>query len=443
MSVLSIDGNKTWSTKLERVSRRSVSDKLCVFNNLGHIIDYDMLKELYYTLDGTKAIGVDKITKEQYGQDLIEHLTSLLDRIRRGTYKPQPARITEIPKEDGSKRPLAISCLEDKLVQMAVNQVLNSIYEPIFLQSSYGFRPNRSCHDALRALKTETYRLGIGAVVEIDIKKYFNRIPHKEIMHFLSLKIADRRFLKLIHTLISMPTIEGKVITLNAIGCPQGSIVSPVLANIYLHYVIDEWFESVSRSHIKGRTALVRYADDMVFVFGQLSEAQRFYKTLPKRLEKFGLEMHLDKSSIIPAGHAAALMAKKQGKRLPTFKFLGFTCYWGKSRKGYWILRFTSRGDRFKEKLRGMKKFLWKNLNTPDTEKTIRTVRRVIVGWVNYHLISFNERRVSSFLLISKRILFKWFNRRGSKKMNWTKFAMIMNQCHFPRRRDFKSTSMF
>jgi RNA-directed DNA polymerase len=443
MSVHSNDGTKAWLTKLDRIGELSASQSDIVFNNLGHMIDYDLLKELYTNLDGKKAVGVDKVSKEAYGENLIEHLTCLLERIRRGTYKPKPARITEIPKEDGSKRPLAISCLEDKLVQLAVSKILSRIYEPLFLDSSYGFRPGRGCHDAIKALNKATFRNWNGAVVEIDIKQYFNRIPHKEIMVFLNKKISDKRFLRLIHVLVTMPTIQGNVTTVNTIGCPQGSIVSPILANIYLHYVIDDWFRSIGQSHFGGRAEMVRYVDDMVFTFESMHEARRFYNVLPKRLAKFGLEMHREKSSIIPAGHAAALRAHKEKRRLPTFVFLGFTCYWGKSRRGFWTLRFISRRDRFTTTLKGLKKYLRNNLTTRDTPAVIMTLIRMVRGWVNYHHISYNWRRVSSFIELSKRILLKWFNRRGGKKqVAWQKFMQIPEFYGFPRKEDFKTTSV-
>ncbi len=414
-----------------------------MFNNLGHIIDVDLLKEVYNNLNGRKAVGVDKISKEDYGVNLEENIKNLLLRVRRGTYKPKPARITEIPKEDGSTRPLAISCFEDKLVQLAVSTILGRIYEPVFLNSSYGFRQGLSCHDAIKSLNKATFKNWNGAVVEIDIKKYFNRIPHKDIMRFLNHKISDKRFLRLISVLVTMPIMEGNVATINTIGCPQGSIVSPILANIYLHYVIDLWFKSISRSHIKGRAEMVRYADDMVFTFESMQEAKRFYEVLPKRLAKFGLEMHTEKSSIIPAGHIAAKRAHKAKRRLPTFNFLGFTCYWGISRRGYWTLRFTSRRDRFASKLKSMKDFLRKNLTTGNTPSVIKTVIRVVRGWVNYHYISYNRRRVASFIEICKRLLLRWFNRRGGKKrMTWQKFIHILEIYRFPRKEDLKTISV-
>lgn len=403
----------SWLTKLERIGEISAGNKGMVFNNIGHLINADMLKEQFQRLDGTKAIGIDKVTKVGYGEALNENIKCLIKRLRRGTYKPKPARITEIPKEDGSTRPLAISCLEDKLVQLSVSTILSKIYEPQFLSCSYGYRPGKSCHEALKALNQATYQNPYGAIVEIDIRKYFNTIPHEVLMKLLRKKISDGRFLRLIEVLITAPIMDGKQEAKNTCGCPQGSILSPILANIYLHHVIDEWFESIKQTHIRGQAELIRFADDMVFVFQRQGEAHRFYNVLPKRLAKGGLEMHAEKSQIIPAGRIAATKAYQQGKRLPTFNFLGFTCYWGKARTGFWRLKYTSRKDRFAAKLKGMKRYLGENLNTKDTLGVIKSVIRVVRGWVTYHGVSDNQRRVGQFLERSKRILLWWLNRRG------------------------------
>ncbi|MFU7598350.1 reverse transcriptase domain-containing protein [Legionella pneumophila] len=263
MAVHSKDGI-TWLTKLKRIGELSANDDDLVFNNIGHLISADMLKEQYRQLDGKKAVGVDGVSKRAYGKRLDENINSLIRRIRRGTYKPKPARLTEIPKEDGSTRPLAISCIEDKIVQLAVSNILSEIYEPLFLPCSFGFRPGKSCHDALRALTAAVFPNVNGAIVEIDIRKYFNTIPHEALMKLLSNKISDRRFLKLIDTLISAPIHNGDKAVENVCGCPQGSIISPILANIYLHYVIDVWFAEISKTHIRGRAQVIRYADDSV-----------------------------------------------------------------------------------------------------------------------------------------------------------------------------------
>ena len=425
----------SWLTKLERIGELSAANKKLVFNNIGQLINADMLKEQYWQLNGKKAVGIDNVTKVSYGDALEENIRVLIQSIRRGTYKPKPARITDIPKEDGSTRPLAISCLEDKLVQLSVSTILGKIYEPLFLSCSYGFRPGKNCHDALRALQASVFPNMKGAIVEIDICKYFNTIPHEELMKLLRKKISDRRFLRLIEVLIKTPIKEGKRVIANTRGCPQGSIISPVLANIYLHHVIDEWFESIKDSHIRGRAELIRYADDMVFTFERQEEAQRFYRVLPKRLAKFGLELHASKSQVLPAGLSCAQQAKKQGRRIPTFNFLGFTCYWGKSKNGkFWRLKYMSRKDRFTVKLRGLREFLWKNLSAKRTKIILKTVVRVVRGWINYHNISDNSHRVEAFRKHVMRTIFKWVNRKGRKHpMRWNRLNRILDAMNFPK----------
>lgn len=441
MTIHSYDGI-SGSTKLEHISERSAKDKDLVFNNLGHLINLDLLKELYHQLDGNKAVGIDNVTKIKYGENLDENLKKLLQRIRRETYRSQPAKLVEIPKEDGSKRPLAISCLEDKLAQSAVNIILNKIYEPLFLPNSYGFRPNKSCHDALRALNKITFQFWNGAVAEIDLRKYFNTIPHQELMNCLRKKISDERFLNLVNVLLKTPVIQDNQIIPNEIGCPQGSIVSPIMANIYLHEVIDTWFNQISQSHLQGKTELIRFCDDMVFVFQYKEDAKRFYQVLPKRLEKYGLSLHQEKSQLLSSGHAAAVQANKEGKRLQTYKFLGFTCYWGKTRNGYWRLKFTSRRDRFTAKLHDVRKYLWENLSTNDATTVLETVVQMVRGWINYHGISDNDKRVGGFIHKCKRHLFNWFNRRGRKHpMRWKQFTRILEKINFPQR--WKTISMF
>lgn len=430
-------------TKLERVSKLSAKDKEVVFNNVGHIIDIPLLKDMFYRLRGRKAIGIDGVTKASYGRNLDENLNKLLTKIRRGTYRPQPARLVEIPKEDGSTRPLAISCLEDKLVQSATNAILTSIYEPLYLSVSYGFRPGKNCHQALRALSNHTYHHYDGSVVEIDLRKCFDSLPHDKVLECLQRKISDKRFLKLVHQLMKTPIINGdKQVMSNVVGCPQGSIISPTLANIYLHEVIDEWFEKTKREHLKGKAEMVRYCDDMIFLFQKPIDAERFYRVLPKRLEKYGLTLHAEKSQLLRSGQIAAKEAAINGAKLPTYKFLGFTCYWGESRNGFWRLKYTSRRDRFTTKLKGLRQYLRANLNTPDTPGLLKQIVRVVKGWVNYHGISDNQRRVHAFLNHAKHILFAWFNRRGRKyPMNWKTFSNILVRFKFPT--NWKTVSMF
>lgn len=440
MTVQTADGEQK-TTKLECIGKRAIHRKDTVFNNIGYVVDLDLLHECYQELDGKKAIGIDGATKESYGRGLEDNLQDLLTRIRRHAYKPQASRVVEIPKEDGSTRPLAISCFEDKIVQLAASKILTAVFEPQFLPCSYGYREGINGHEALRALMKYSNQFPSGATLEIDLRKYFNSIPHEKLQGILAEKISDKRFLKLIEKLIRAPVmIDGKS-ELNQIGCPQGSIISPILSNIYLHHVVDNWFCEINKSHLQGRAEMVRFADDMVFVFQKSEDAERFYKVLPKRLEKYGLKLHEDKSSLLKSGSKEAEAADNRGERLPTYKFLGFVCYWGKSRSGRWRLKYKSRADRFTVKLKGLREYLRKSLNQK-TDVTIERVKKIVVGWVNYHAISDNQQRVSSFILMSKRVLFHWVNRKGGqRKMNWTTFGKLLKGMQYPQ--NFKTTSMF
>lgn len=429
------------TTKLESISRRAKFRKDTVFNNIGYVVDLDLLSECYQELDGKKALGIDGVTKEVYGKKLKDNLQDLLARIRRRAYKPQASKVVEIPKEDGSTRPLAISCFEDKIVQLAVSKILTAIFEPQFLPCSYGYREGVNGHEALRALMKYSNKFPNGATLEIDLRKYFNTIPHEKLQGILEEKISDKRFLKLIEKVIRAPVMVNGKAELNRLGVPQGSIASPILSNIYLHHVVDNWFSEISKSHLKGKADMVRFADDMVFVFQRSEDAEKFYKVLPKRLEKYGLKLHEDKSSLLRSGRQEAKEAEKRGERIPTYKFLGFICYWGKSRNGQWRLKFKSRADRFTGKLRGLREYLRKSLNQ-ETKITIERVKKIVTGWVNYHAISDNQQRVSSFILMSERALFNWINRKGGKrKMNWTTFGKLLREMNYPKY--FKTTSMF
>jgi RNA-directed DNA polymerase len=422
-------------TGLDRIGLRAKAYPDAVFNNVGYAITEWLLFESFSALSSRKAVGIDKVTKDMYELNLSSNISNLLKKIRKGTYRPKPVRIVEIPKEDGSTRPLAISCLEDKIVQMAIAQILTQIYEPMFLPCSYGFRPERNCHQALRALNAATYAFRDGAVVEIDIRKCFNMIPHEPLMNILKTKITDSRFLNLIETLITVPILKDGEAIPTTRGCPQGSIVSPILANIFLHHAIDVWFTEIKRSHLKERAELIRYADDMVFVFESSHDAARVWKVLGKRLNKYGLEIHENKSRILESGGQAAKRAEKTGKRMPTYQFLGFTCYWGKTKKGFWRLKLKSRADRFTRALKGVRMHLRDNLNVGNVEMALKGVVRRVKGWINYHAISDNHRRVSSFLSEVKISIYKWFNRKGNNRsLKWRDLPHWLKQINFPLR---------
>jgi len=293
MTVLTAYGDQK-TTKLECIGKRAIHRKDTVFNNIGYVVDLDLLRECYHELDGKKAIGIDGVTKEAYGRGLEGNLQDLLERIRRHAYKPQASRLVEIPKEDGSTRPLAISCFEDKIVQLAVSKLLTAIFGPQFLPCSYGYREGTNGHEALRALMKHSNQFSQGATLEIDLRKYFNSIPHAKLQGILEERISDKRFLKLVEKLIRSPVIINGKTELNRLGCSQGSIISPILSNIYLHHVVDNWFSAISKSHLQGRAEMVRFADDIVFIFQKSEDAEKFYKVLPKRLDKYGLKLNED-----------------------------------------------------------------------------------------------------------------------------------------------------
>jgi len=433
--------NDQGKTKLERIGELAQTQKETVFNNLAHVLDLDLLRESYRQLEGKKAVGIDGVTKAKYGEKLEENLQVLLASLRKESYKPQATRRINIPKEDGSERTLRISCFEDKIVQGAVATILTTIYEPIFLGSSYGYREGIEAHAALRDLMKYSNALGSGATIETDLEKYFDSIPHELLLEMLKKKITDKRFLRIIVRLIRTPEmVEGKAV-LNERGCPQGSIVGPILANIYLHYVMDEWFEEVKTNHLRGKANQVRFADDMVFVFQYEEDAQRFYKVLPKRLEKYGLRLNEEKSRLLKSGRRVAKAAAEEGRKAETYKFLGFVCYWGLSRKGHWRLKYKSRGDRYSSKLQELKKYLKRKL-TERTDTTIQGVIRALRGWINYHAISDNERSVSAFIHAIKHILFRWINRKGGKrKIAWESFGKKLKMIGYPE--SFKTKSMF
>jgi group II intron reverse transcriptase/maturase len=399
-----------------------------------------MLAECYRELDGKKALGIDGITKEMYGAGLDENLDRLIAKIRKGAYRPQPARVVKIPKEDGSERPLAISCFEDKLVQLAVSKILGAIYEPLFLPGSYGFRPGRGAHDALKELNNEVYRNPRGAIIEIDLQKYFNSIPLKALEEMLEAKITDRRFLGLIGVLIRTPTFEDGVTRENSEGVPQGSILSPILANVYLHYVMDVWIEQITKGkHLKGRTKIIRYADDFVITCEYAHEAKALYEVIPKRLAKYGLKVNLCKSGLLIGGSETLRSNKLQKYR---FKFLGFEYRWIKARKGFLRLALTPRLDRMNAFITRIKDFLRQNLAAKGHQKALLKVRQMMVGWINYFALSDCQRRVHSFILRIKRLLFWWFNRRGGRKRrNWQKLTQTLNLAGIPD--NFRTKSLF
>lgn len=428
---------KNLPTKLDLIANRSVIDPKCVFNNLGHVLDLNLLRNCFNDLDGSKAKGVDGITKEDYRENLQANLENLLGSIRNGSYHPKPSRIVEIPKPDGSTRPLAIACFEDKIIQEAVRRIVEAIYEPHFLACSFGFRPNKNPHQALATLtvhlnkETET-----NAVLDIDLRKYFNTIPHAPLVEFLKYRISDARFLKLMSKLLKAPSLVGDKIVHNEIGSPQGSILSPLLANIYLHFVLDLWFRKFSKKLTGGKAHLVRYADDVVFTFPDLKTAELFKGGIVERLAQFGLSINESKTKLIPFGKKAAKEAEAKRLKKQTFTFLGFTVYIGKStnrttKKQFYRIKLQTDGKRMRTKIQAIKEFIRANRHDPEL---LAKVRQRVIGYLNYFAVTDNSRKISGFMFQVTRSLFKWFNRRSQKRsFTWKRFNEFLAKNKFPK----------
>jgi group II intron reverse transcriptase/maturase len=387
-------------------------------------------------LDAKKAVGVDKITKEMYGNKLESNLLDLLKRIRNQSYYPKPSRIVEIPKVDGSKRPLAISCIEDKIVQEAVRRILEKIFEPHFLDCSYGFRPGRNAHQALAALGKRLLQKNCWMAVDVDLKKYFNTIPHRHLGKILQTKVKDKRFLYLIIKLLKAPTLDKDgTISKNEVGSPQGSILSPLLANIYLHFVLDVWFKKLNEEELKHEGHMVRYADDVLFTFDTAKSAKQFHRDLINRLTDYGLEVNSEKTKIIPCGPRLATKYAEMGKKMPTFTFLGFLHVWGRSfnrKQGieFWRIKRRTDPKRYRKKLSEIRSHLFKHRHD---KQLIPYTLSVIRGYVGYFAVNDNGPRMIKFLQTVRRFLFEALNRRSNKKSyNWKRFQVILEASKYP-----------
>src|SRR6476620_1003246 len=344
-------------TKLLRIAELAKSHPKMKFTCLAHLLNKEALVQCHLELPNKKATGVNGTTKEQYGEHLEENIKDLISRLKSKSYRPVPVRRMYIPKVGtDKKRPLGIPEHEDKVVQKAIAKILNPIYENDFLDCSFGFRPNRNCHDALKILNHYIEKMSVNYIVDVDIKGFFDNVDHTWMMEFLKLRIADPNLLRIIGKFLKGGYMEEgrKYKTDN--GTPQGGVISPILANVYLHYVLDLWFEKRVRKQCKGQAFIVRYANDFVCCFQSKSEAEQFFESLKLRLKKFNLEIAEDKTKIIPFRRFAEKDAKQKGNRKPeTFNFLGFTHYCGKSKQGKFRVKRKSSRKKVQGKLKESK----------------------------------------------------------------------------------------
>lgn len=420
------------TTKLNRIAWLSQLNPKKEFYQLIHHYNVESLIECFYQLDGSKAVGIDKITKEEYAKGLNENIQNLIDRMKTMSYRPSPVREVLIPKEGnpGATRPLGISNFEDKIIQKMTQKILESIYEPLFLNCSYGFRPKRGCHDAIKALTNYLYENQIQTVIDIDLKNFFGTIDHKILEGILRQKIKDHKFMRYIIRMFKAGILSKDELKVTEEGVPQGSNCSPVLANIFAHYVIDTWIEEMVKPNCEGKIALFRYADDGVVCCEFEEDAKRIKEVLPKRLGKFKLELNEEKTKLVPFDKRKA----SQGIRQGTFDFLGFTFYWGNSRRGYTIPKLKIKAKAMRMKLN--KITLWiKGIKNKQPLKDIwKVYKSKIRGNIEYYGISHNVGEISKFIHISKKIMFKWINRRSQRKsFNWEQFKKFEKANPIPK----------
>lgn len=422
----------TTNTKLTRIAQLSRRDPSKQFNCLMHHFTADSLRECYQELDGKKARGADGVSKEKYGDNLEDNLTSLVGRLKSLSYRPSPVRQVYIPKEGktGAVRPLGISNFEDKLIQKMVQKTLESIYEPLFLDCSFGFRPNKSCHDAIQSLGRHLLLNEVQTVIDLDLADFFGSIDHKLLEQMLREKIKDQRFIRYIVRMFKAGVLSGDELLVNDEGVPQGSICSPVLANIYAHFVIDKWFHDVVKSHCRGRVELFRYADDAIICCGRHEDAVRIKVALGKRLAKFKLELNDSKTKLVSFSKVQTRKGIKQG----VFDFLGFTFYLGRSRKGNVVPKVKTSGKRLRSKLTKVNLWARKVRNMARLPVIWKTFQAKLAGHIRYYGVSFNAKRLEQFLAQATCILFKWLNRRSQRKsFNWVQFNCFMQKYPLPR----------
>jgi RNA-directed DNA polymerase len=426
-------------TKLIRIAEVAKASPKEKFTSLAHLINKDTLRQSHMEMSSGKASGVDDVTKEEYELNLDANIKDLVNRMKRQAYKPQPARRVHIPK-DGSnkKRPLGIPAYEDKLVQASLKRILNAIYEQDFLECSFGFRPNRGCHDSMKVLNNIVNKQKINYVVDADIRGFFEHVDHEWMMKFIRHRIADPNLLRLIARFLKAGIIEAGIKYDTLEGTPQGGVASPILANVYLHYVLDLWFEKRIRKTSKGLAYMVRYADDSVFCFEFEEDARAFYTQMIERLSKFNLEIAEEKTKIID------LNKKNDGDKGSgpngndhSFDFLGFTHYSCVNDVGKVQIRRKTSKKKYRASLIRCKEWIKRNRHMPSRDFMMK-MKVKLLGYCRYYGVTGNRAAVSNYIDEVKRLIYKWLNRRSQRKsFNWDKFNLFLRKYPLPRAKTY------
>ena len=432
MASVSTLGNM--SPQLLKVAERAKREPEARFNSLAHLLDVPALERAYRRVRKDAAVGVDGVTHEQYGQGLEENLQDLRERMKSMRYRHQPIRRVNIPKEDGRTRPIAVAALEDKVVQGAIREVLEAVYEQDFLPCSYGYRPKRRPHDAIRTFTAAAKTGKVGWVLEADVENFFDSVDRTALMEMLQLRVADGNMLRLIGKCLHVGVLDGEKYTEPDEGTPQGSALSPLLGNIYLHYALDVWFEREVKPRLGGRSLLVRYADDFVMVFEREEDAKRVEEVLPKRLERYGLKLNSKKTRRLD--FRSPPEAQQGGKGPATFDFLGFTFYWRRTRKGGWRAWCKTRKARLARAIQAIEDWCRKNRHRPIQEQH-QAIKRRLDGHIQYYGVNGNTEQVQKLIMRAGWAWFYWLRKRSQRARRLTseRFQQILKKYPLPRPR--------
>ena len=421
------------SPELREVVERAQREPEGRFHSLAHRMDVPALERAFHRLRKDAAVGVDGVTKEAYGKELDSNLADLYERLKSKRYRHQPLRRVHIPKGKGQRRPIGISALEDKIVQGAVRDVLEAVYEQDFLDCSYGFRPGRSAHDAVRALKRAVDQGEVSWILEADIMSFFDSLDRTKLKEMLQARVADGSLLRLIGKCLHVGVLDGEEYSEPDQGTTQGSVLSPLLGNVYLHYVLDVWFEREVKPRLCGEATLIRYADDFVIGFERHDDAERVLTVLGKRMGRHGLTLHPDKTRLIAFERPRA--SQRGGKGPGTFDFLGFTFYWRRTRRGRWTMWCKTRHARLRRAIQSVAEWCRRHRHLPVAVQHAALTRR-LVGHFNYFGVNGNSRSLACLVSVTERLWLKWLRRRSQRtRLTWERFKQLLARFPLPRPR--------
>jgi RNA-directed DNA polymerase len=419
------------SPRLLRVAERAKREPETRLLALANLVDEEMLKAAYGGIRKDAAVGVDGVTTEQYGQRLDDNIRALHTRMREGRYRHQPIRRVHIPKAPGKTRPIGISTVEDKIVQSALTKVLGIVYEPVFVDSSYGFRPGRGAHDALREVNAACMRGEVNVVLEADIESFFDSIDRKKLMEMLRQRVNDESFMRLVGKCLHVGVLDGEEYIESEVGTAQGSVLSPMLGNVYLHHVLDVWLDREVKPRLRGKVCLVRYADDLVIGLERPEEGEMVMQMLRQRMAEYGLRLHPEKTRLVPFKRPPS--RQDGGKGPGTFDFLGFTLLWQKTRKGHWGQNFKTRKARLQRAIQALTDYC-RSHRWETVKKQHASLCRRIRGHFNYFGVNGNLARLVRLARAAERIWYRWLRRRSHRtRLNWQRFGELLRVFPLPR----------